>query len=78
MQLMAELSNSYFQVLTVEQISYNLKTIVFTVFCLNICEEVSAVVMVEDCWVSKGVLPISKMGLKHLSLAASSIVFYNS
>ena len=55
---MAELSNSYFQVLTIEEISCNLKTIVFTVFCLNICEEASAVVMVVDCWVSEGLLAI--------------------
>ena len=74
---MAELSNIYFQVLTIEQISCNLKTIVFTVFCLNICEEASAVVMVVVCWVSKSLLAISKIGLKFLSLAAS-IVFYDS
>ena len=75
---MAELSNIYFQVLTIEQISCNLKTIVFTVFCLNICKEASAVVMVVDCWVSESLLVISKIGLKFLSLAASSIVFYDS
>ena len=50
---MAELSNIFFQVLTIEQISCNLKTLVFTVFCLNICKEASAVVMVVDCWVSE-------------------------
>ena len=75
---MAELSNSYFQVLTIEQISCNLKIIVFTVFCLNVCEEASAVVMVVDCWVPESLLAISKTGLKILSLAASSIVFYDS
>ena len=75
---MAELSNSYLQVLTIEQISCNLKTIVFTGFCLNICEEASAVVMVVDCWVSESLLAISEIGLKFLSLAASSIIFYDS
>ena len=73
---MAELINIYFQVLTIEQI--NFKTIVFTVFCLNKCEEASAVVMVVDHWVSESLLAISKIGLKFLSLAASSIVFYDS
>ena len=75
---MAGLSNIYFQVLTIDQISCNLKTIVCTEFCLNICEEASAAVMVVDCWVSESLLVISKIGLKFLSLAASSIVFYDS
>ena len=75
---MAELSNSYYQVLAIKQISCNLKTIVFTVFCLNICEDASAVVMVVDCWVSESLLAISKIGLQFLRLAASSIVFYDS
>ena len=75
---MVQLSNIYFQVLTIEQISCNLKTIVFTVFCLNICEEASAVMMVVDCWVSESLLTISKIGLKFLSLAASRIVYYDS
>ena len=64
---MAELSNIYFQVLTIEQISCNLKTTVFTVFCLNICKEASAVVMVVDCWVSESLLAISKIGLWSIS-----------
>ena len=75
---MAELRNIYFQVLTIEQISCNFKTIVFTVFCLNKCEEALAVVMVVDCWVSENLLVMCKIGLKFLSLAASSIVFYDS
>ena len=75
---MAELSSRYFEVLTNEQISCNLKTIVFTIFCLNKREEASAVVMVVDCWVSESLLAISKICLKFLSLAASSIVFYDS
>ena len=63
MYLMAELSNRYFQVLTIEQISCNLKTIVFTGFCLNRCEEASAIVMVVDCWIFESLLAISKIGL---------------
>ena len=76
---MAELSNRYFQVLTIEQISCNfLKTILSTGFCLNRCEEASAIVMVVDCWISESLLAISEIGLKFLSLAASSIIFYDS
>ena len=75
---MALLKKSYFHVLTIEQINCNLKTIAIMVFCLNICQEASAVVMVVDCWVFKSLLAISKIGLKFLSLAASSIVSYDS
>ena len=64
---MAGLSNIYFQVLTIEQISCNLKF-----------EEASVVVMVVDCFVSESLLAISKIGLNFLSLAASSFVFYDS